>query len=661
MRTLTLITVTGVLAIAGCDLKSSLGEKTVLGPDVAAKPAAVAAAAASTMPVAPPVPPSVPPGGAADVLLNEFGIERKVIVVARSARCVDKVIGGQEVGQPLRSFAPAFVFEVYPTGGSPAYFRIGSTPHFDSIIGWVGADQAAEWNTRIAQRHTSHEPLLVYATFEQALESVRTPQSVVPPMARFSGTNATVWMPWPQLERRSFEWLGTRYECARLLFLAEARPSLTASRDDTLPVRYSTANVAEVAQRIHSLAICFVIDNTKSTEPHLAAMKQAVETICRQLSTLSDAPDVRFSLVLYRDYVRGLKYRQGDSDSVVYTVPSGSDHEAFLAKLSQLRVPTTGSGGWSESVYDGVDAGLDLLSQEDPLATRMLVLIGDNSAHEPGTSGNPRNLAAAQLIDAAKARQTTLYSLCVPGGGGEPERILHREQFERLAVGTGGACFPLEDAVKIATAVTGLFEQQRAAVDDRRSVVHDLATGDVRHDLPSGQRDSSASNYTAVMDLLAAAELDPERLRQDGPACASGWVVAKVGDQTRLQTDVYVSRTELDLLLSDLSRLCAVLSADVGLGLLDAAVDSRAGELFPLGDRRARDPFQRREGLGTATGLIGLSPSQIKHMSETERLARRKSIVEQIIPAIQKARNDDRYFRWTGDIEYGFVDERVFP
>lgn len=84
---------------------------------------------------------------------------------------------------------------------------------------------------------------------------------------------------------------------------------------------------------------------------------------------------------------------------------------------------------------------LDVVFVADNTAstTRVVVLIGDNSAHEPGHPKNPRNISAEQLIRTARGLGVRLFGLCVQGGGDADERRRHEQQWRTLAEGTNGS------------------------------------------------------------------------------------------------------------------------------------------------------------------------------------------------------------------------------
>lgn len=125
-------------------------------------------------------------------------------------------------------------------------------------------------------------------------------------------------------------------------------------------------------QRTVPLDIAFILDTTGSMDDEIAQLKATLEVIHFQITHLSPRPDVRFSMVLYRD--------EGD-DYVVRKVPFTSDVEAFRQTLDRVR--TGGGGDYPEAVQAALRTAVDGLKWRDD-GVRIGFLIGDAPPHLDG-------------------------------------------------------------------------------------------------------------------------------------------------------------------------------------------------------------------------------------------------------------------------------------
>lgn len=611
----------------------------------------------------PPPPPPTPP---LTPVFNQFGLMRKAIAIKPNLVTRRSFSSEKPDGEPLKWFHPYFIVDTFPDSkaGPPSLFQLTATPNATSSVGWVSVDDVIEWPTRMAARWTKTTPLLVAADFNALQTSLRSGQPIVNPVARFSGTNTDAWMPWPILESRTFVHDGVSYECARLAFLA-----VGSSR--TEKAAYSEDEVAGFQDRLRTLSVTFVVDNTLSTQPQVEAMTAALTRIVEQLRGLPDAPKLRCSVVLYRDYIPGLYFEESGQKRVVREFATTDDLESLIEELRRIEAAKQDSLDLAESVYDGVDAGLGLLDDEDKLSMKVLILCGDNSAHLPGTRGNPRKIAAEDLIDRARAQKTTIYSLCVAGGGDVKERTMHRSQFEALAAGTKGECHSLDESDKIIDAIQGLIKSADDESKQRRSELKRLAERSAAEAAAREKTRVGTPGFeTVVMELLRDANIDPERLHaEDGkssmPTSTTGWVLASVDGQSTAQTIdqcVFLTRHEINIVLAELQSLNVVLSAKSTSQLHELLVRAKTGEFLTKAPaNQSFDSFMRANGIPARSGLLRFSKDDIMQMSDARRKEISELIYRHYIPEIQRARNDDRNFRTQDDMEITFVMADIFP
>lgn len=614
-----------------------------------------------------------------DCLVNQFGIRVKVLVAKRGVCCIDRVPGGAPTGLPLRFFGIYFVFAVSPEQGDIEYFQIGTTPRTDSIVGWVPASQVARWDTRVGARYRRiaegrTPPLLVYRDKEALAELVKTGTTNAKPVARAAFNDEHTWMPWPIAETDQFTCDGKVHELVRLHFLGEFKEGadLGTPEEASTPSKqaYTPEELTRIKKGINKLEVVFCVDNTQSTQPFIEGIRAAVEQISRGLQSLSFKPDLRLGLLLYRDYVRSIMFHEGGQLSVTKSYPLHDDVEAFLRIVRPIREASASSEDWPEAVYDGVHAAVEGTRwSEDGLSHRVVILIGDNSAHEPGSPKNPRRITSEYLIWAAQQRKARIFSLCIHGGGGEGEQRVHWSQFDALARGTGGKCYPLGEAGKVVEQIGQIMESETAVVHTRSVVLEALTKAKAAGDRGTvatqvaAQTEVNVREVTEVMEFLEGAGVDIERLGPGVPSFATGWCLTQVQGVPILQKEVYVARAEVDMLLSELNALCVHLSPDLPRLGFSVGVGGRVNPTSFFATRRPEpmDIFLMAKGIPCSQGLLKLTRSDIEHMPEEQRAILRDKMARQIVPALTNARNDDRYFRFVDDLEFGWVPESNLP
>jgi hypothetical protein len=605
-----------------------------------------------------------------DCLVNEHGIRRKVIVSQRNVRA-RATPGGPETGPELLYFRPYYVFAVRPETCMIEYVHVGLTPRRDSILGWIPASAATFWDHRIAVRYRRDAnrrlpPLTIYRDKSAVVELALTGNTTADPLARaaYAGADTPVYMPWPVVDVDRIEVNGGIVEILQLAFLAEHRVggSLTEAWQPDAE-QYSVEEFHRITKNVRTLDVIFVMDTTRSTDPHIEAMKQTVINLSEGLGALEFRPDLALGLTQFRDYVPGLMFRVNGRDSVTASIPLQADLPAFTRAVRPIRAATVCSRDWPEAVYDGVwDALTQPSWRGDKLSTRILILIGDNSANPPGSPGNPRGITPDQITARARAEGVTIFSVAVEGGGDARERKLHRAQFETLARGTGGQCFSLEASVadRLVVTIEAILKTETATVGTRAMVVEALREGKSNEQIMA-ERSMDIRQFTEIMEFLDRGGLDGDRLR-GVPTFATGWALGEFRGVPLINKEIYCARSELDMLLAELNLLALHLSPEFSQGLAVAALGGRIhpGSFFARREPGPMDLHLMKQGIPVTRGILSLTRQQIEHMPEEERARRRENLVRTYIPRLLNARNSD-HFIYSDDLEFGFVDEDLLP
>ncbi len=120
--------------------------------------------------------------------------------------------------------------------------------------------------------------------------------------------------------------------------------------------------------------VVFAIDATGSMKDDIEKLRQ--ELVPRLAHELADFGDVRFGLLLYRDYgdnfwTRGLPVKFFDWSK---------DLDEFLANLSGFKIIGTEGGDIPEPVYEALFASMEFYKWRDD-AQKKIILIGDAEPH----------------------------------------------------------------------------------------------------------------------------------------------------------------------------------------------------------------------------------------------------------------------------------------
>ncbi len=601
-----------------------------------------------------------------DCLVNRHGIRVKVVPTTRGVRCRAEPGNGDISGAPLRYFRPYFVFDVFPHEGKPQHCLVGETPRRSGAIGWAPASGLARWPTRVGARYKRAPggrtpPLLVFRTKDDAARFLREGLTNVEPIARTTHDAPRARMPWPVTDVAQVEAKGRVHEVIKLQFLGTDGDAFSAQPTAPARGRDAQENVESVRRSLGTVDLVFVADNTRSTQPFLAAIKIAVNQIAKSIA-VRPSLDVRFGLVLFRDHVPEILF---PGRAAVKHFALTGDIDEFLRRVAALHEAKVGSIDWPEAGYDGLHSALSATKwRGDRLSSRVICLIGDNSFHEPGHVRNPHGYRAQDLVADARRRDVRIVGLCIRGGGEGDEQQRHARQFNALAAGTGGRIYSISDAGKAAAHVLSTLDATTRTASERAVVYTDLAAGKPKETIARDRR-LDIERVTEVMRFLNARGVRVGPRQADGTRFAEGWAVTDVEGVAILEREVFLARSELDLLVSSLSYVCSRLSPDAAQGLFESAAGSRinpAASFFRDDLPEPLDVFLMAKGVPVGrASILRLTAADVRHMPEEERAKMRTRIAGVLIPGLVVARNDSSLWVYRDGLEFGWIPEHLLP
>lgn len=624
-----------------------------------------------------------------DCLVDETtGIRAKVLVTEEGVRCQDAVPGGGLVGNPLRHFFPYYVFDAWPRTGEPEYYRIGATPRRQSIKGWIPATSVVRWDTRVGVRYLRRDdgrvpPLRLFSSPDPLVEILQTGRTDERPIARatLEGSGPTL-MPWPVSETKLVTVKGRVHELVKINFLAELPVRDTEEGSLVLDDAESTATSgaytdAEVRRLLRDLTvldIVFCVDNTRSTGPYLDSIRHAVRSIARRLDQLPTRPDLQVGLVLYRDYVDGIYFNDNGERSVTRSTGLTNDLEGFLHQVERLHEAPENSDEFAEAGYDGLLEAIEGTPwRGDQLASRVVVLIGDNSFHEPDSPKNPKGIGLARIQSAAELHRAQVFALNIHGGGGDDEQEIHLRQFRAIAEAGGGSCFDIDEATQVVDRIRTISDEQAERVHANVAVTQGIRAGK-EVGVIAAEEQLDVRRVTEVMEFLEGADIDVERLVPGEPTFSQGWALVNFGGTDLLEREVYVAKAESEALVGALMSICSRYfvaddqgGADTfGRSLIGQSASHRVGdplaEFFQADSAGPFDVFAVSKGIPVnPNSVLRMTRSEILYMSEADKAAIRDRINRWCIPNLVNAQNTDALWVFRDNYEFGWLPEVFLP
>jgi hypothetical protein len=130
---------------------------------------------------------------------------------------------------------------------------------------------------------------------------------------------------------------------------------------------------------------------------------------------------------------------------------------------------------------------------------------------------------------------------------------------------------------------------------------------------------------------------------------------------------VYVSRVELDVLLSELNYLIPILCSDGSAGVRKAyeiGIGARVGDQSFFSNKQEADVpfdvFMAARGIPMRTGITMKTREELWAMSAEDKHLLKTRLVDEVIPNVTNARKSNA-FKLTGDFDFGWIPENMLP
>lgn len=607
-------------------------------------------------------PPNTVLPGLHECMTTAEGLRLKVVTAQPGLRYVDSVENGRLMGEGLPLFQELFVLDVVPSIDRPDWYLVSRSPRRVHRLGFLRAECVAVWPTRLGLRPVL--PVLFYADSGDAETMAREGVTKAAPIGRATPDTERKYLPWPIVNSYTVtNDSGQVVEVAKLNLLGERRLGDDVGDLSARTVHYSEERKKAIARAVDTITLAFCVDNTNSTDPFVP---QIVKFIVETSATVHEhRPKLRLGLTLYRDDVDGLSW----NGSVTRTLWGGSPQpmDSFLREVRPITAPNESSEDWPECSYQGL---LEVLNatQWEKLSHKVVVWIGDNSAHTKGSAKNP-TVGPKDVIDLAKQKGVTIHAVAIKGGGGDVEQLRHWTQCRDIAEATGGQVFGLKDAESVAARIAQAVQGEEAIVRKNSEDLQRIANGEltVADYMATKDREELRRRYQFVR-LLDSGKIDLEGFEPNQPTFIQGWVPTQLPNgQPLFERMVYVSRVELDVLLGELNNLVALLRHDSTKGVLNTfaiGLGARVGDRSFFSTKRDGDipfdVFMAARGIPMRTGITMKTRDGVLGMDAEEKLLLKARLINEVIPNLTNARSSTA-FTLTGDFDFGWIPEHLLP
>ncbi len=592
-------------------------------------------------------------------------------------------------GRTALTFHPYFVCERIPETDEPEYLLLSSSPKKASAMGWCRASDVQVWNTRIVARLNMPEYLkgnrmkpevLIFSSYEDLVKHNNGELSE--PIAKVALTDDFKFFPWPVLDSKFLNVNTKRAEAFNVAFMgsiSEGSTLIGSSDDSPVQRTQEEAKMDDYKEGSRMLTVTLVIDTTFSTEPYDDDIRDGILKIARGLIDNGFKPDLRFRIVEYRDYIPAIMF---DGNKVTRSHGYYTNYIDLAKALDGISLAEGSSYDWPEAMYEGMKEGIEGTEWRHKIGSRVIILIGDNSGHEPGDlvgeGGNrvetPLKLTMQDMADMANERHIKIFSMLVPNrvctkqnAYNEYEKSLHRKQFSFLAESTGGKMYELGKSSMVADGIISVLGSESRFTETKATFVDESIKGT---DEKSIRGIIGDENWTTVVQFLkdvgAYGDLNPGK-----PRFSTGWVCSEAGGIKVLDREVYTCKAELHFLLAHLNDLVPRLSDEDLMYIYRQTLLHRTGDedmstkleesYFNHNNPDSMDIFLMALGVPChPNSMLNLTSKDLFSMDEDAKNELRRKL-QQKIAEITDEMDDVQRFPFDDVFAFGFIRERKLP
>jgi len=554
-----------------------------------------------------------------------------------------------ETGSAKR-FSPVFIFIPENNGTNlvkDGFYQVGKEPN--SAIGWLPANVVAEWDHRLCLNFTplvGRQPALVYESKDKANTALVAgvadrQKAVAEEPGDTSGNRYSMLL--PVLEKQKVTTGGQIKQAYRIGFLSGNEQPTSLSSNGPAPSDSSSA------KELALLEVVFVMDATGSMQPYIDGAKQVIQSISQSVRGMREA-GTRFGLVCYRDYI-------DNQSAMEYVVKRYAPLDRNLSNTleilnHQVRKASVSSEDYPEAMFDGLYAAITETNwNKDKSSLRIVVLVGDASAHPSGDRKNPHNYSLSQMTKTAQDNRVRIIAIKIRSGEDDDE--IHREQMQKLAQGesaeVGGVFEEIDGSANVGDYIQALTAKIETEIGRMGTLVQAVHDPTIVQALPSDEKAIILNNLKTTGGT--------------GADFREGWISER-SPEGKLQVKPYVFFPFDDMALSifylQTALTLAKSSTDKIQRTLAQTVNTQTGEKWEEGET-LETHYKKKLGLPATSNLLRFSLKDIATWGEQ----RRKDLAESLkgkIKLLETHRDDaGNWYKLGGDFRYTFVPLEFLP
>lgn len=266
-----------------------------------------------------------------------------------------------------------------------------------------------------------------------------------------------------------------------------------------------------MSEKLGQLDLVFVVDNTGSMGPYIEVTKRKILEIIRTIKKEELCHRLRVGLVSYRDHP--------PEDTTFITRKYELTQDTSKIEQNVKEMSADGGGDGPEAVSDALNTANRMEFLLD--AAKIVVLIADAPPHgvEPGDrwpDGPPSGIKWAEEVERAFEKGIVIHTVgCYPEIARYENAV---KTFEKIAAGTRGKFFPLDEAEKLVSIITGVAIEEIDKIAIQQSVLEEL--GASIDDIPE-DGEMSEEKIAMITAKMREGGFKKRALRAEAPS-ASG-------------------------------------------------------------------------------------------------------------------------------------------
>ncbi|WP_430430853.1 hypothetical protein [Oceanicaulis sp.] len=417
-----------------------------------------------------------------------------------------------------------------------------------------------------------------------------------------------------------------------------------------------------------TIDVKFVIDMTGSMGPYIDAAVAGLADVVQELDAeASEDLRFRFGLVGFRDNPESTpELGWAAQDFTADGLLPADEMLELLSPGGGAFIANTTSDEWAEDVFAGVDMGIEgpWSTAADENAARFMVLVGDASAHEPGSQRGSKSTtgqSADELRQRLNGANTYLQAYHILDPVAAVDFPIAEAQMRRLADNPGAEnAYIAVDADDTATISTGFDFFTRELIEVVQSDVDALQArveSNVEPEALSPEAGRSAAQAVAAGDaVIRAALVDYLGDSADPAKDFVAWVHDyDLADPTvpALDVRVLVSRDQLDTILGRTEAIHEAMVNAIGARvdffqqLRSVAARSSLGVELNADDTLAEQEFIPRwvSALPYRSQVLGMSPGMFANMSQSQQIQFERTILSKVNALREISANTDAWIK----------------